>query len=176
MVVSGGGCRRSAGPTGSCNTNRPCRGDDRSVILCAVVVSSKQRRRPVAAGDDEPKVRAERARSIGPFCFQLIRETADPAPSTNARWCDRCRRAHRPVRVAGAELAAEPWTGGSGVSAPMGSTRCCPAHASARPALRRRRSNWRWRLCRPPNYADRGVNPAGHRGDRVGLVGITRGL
>jgi putative transposase len=39
----------------------------------------------VAAGDDEAKVRAERARSIGLFRYRLIREAADPAPSTKAR-------------------------------------------------------------------------------------------
>jgi transposase InsO family protein len=37
------------------------------------------------SGDDEARVRAERARSIGLFRYQLIREAADPAHSTKAR-------------------------------------------------------------------------------------------
>lgn len=36
-------------------------------------------------GDDEQQVRAERARSIGLFRYQLIREAADPAHSTKER-------------------------------------------------------------------------------------------
>ena len=36
-------------------------------------------------GDDEAKVRAERARAIGLFRYQLIREAADPAYSTRER-------------------------------------------------------------------------------------------
>jgi transposase InsO family protein len=39
----------------------------------------------VAVGDDEAKVRAERARAIGLFRYQLIREAADPAHSTKQR-------------------------------------------------------------------------------------------
>jgi hypothetical protein len=39
----------------------------------------------VAVGDDEQKVRAERARAIGLFRYQLIREAADPALSTKQR-------------------------------------------------------------------------------------------
>jgi putative transposase len=39
----------------------------------------------VAVGDDEVKVRAERARAIGLFRYQLIREAADPAHSTKER-------------------------------------------------------------------------------------------
>jgi putative transposase len=39
----------------------------------------------VAVGDDEEKVRAERARAIGLFRYQLIREAADPAHSTKQR-------------------------------------------------------------------------------------------
>jgi len=39
----------------------------------------------VAVGDDEAKVRAERARAIGLFRYQLIREAADPAHSTKER-------------------------------------------------------------------------------------------
>src|SRR2546421_10870975 len=37
------------------------------------------------ADDEEQKVRAERARLIGLFRYQLIREPADPAHSTKAR-------------------------------------------------------------------------------------------
>ena len=39
----------------------------------------------MAVGDDEVKVRAERARAIGLFRYQLIREAADPAHSTKER-------------------------------------------------------------------------------------------
>jgi len=39
----------------------------------------------VAVGDDEARVRAERARAIGLFRYQLIREAADPAHSTKER-------------------------------------------------------------------------------------------
>ena len=39
----------------------------------------------MAVGDDEAKVRAERARAIGLFRYQLIREAADPAHSTKQR-------------------------------------------------------------------------------------------
>jgi len=39
----------------------------------------------VAVGDDEAKVRAERARAIGLFRYQLIREAADSAHSTKER-------------------------------------------------------------------------------------------
>jgi putative transposase len=36
----------------------------------------------VAGGNDEERVRTERARAIGLFRYQLIREAADPARST----------------------------------------------------------------------------------------------
>jgi putative transposase len=39
----------------------------------------------VAVGDDEAKVRADRARAIGLFRYQLIREAADSAHSTKER-------------------------------------------------------------------------------------------
>ena len=39
----------------------------------------------MAVGDDEAKVRAERARAIGLFRYQLIREAADAAHSTKER-------------------------------------------------------------------------------------------
>ena len=39
----------------------------------------------MAVGDDEARVRAERARAIGLFRYQLIREAADPAHSTKER-------------------------------------------------------------------------------------------
>jgi putative transposase len=39
----------------------------------------------VVVGDDEAKVRSERARAIGLFRYQLIREAADPAHSTKMR-------------------------------------------------------------------------------------------
>ena len=39
----------------------------------------------MAVGDDEAKVRAGRARAIGLFRYQLIREAADPALSTKER-------------------------------------------------------------------------------------------
>ena len=57
----------------------------RAAILWAVVCCRQQRRRPVAVGDDEARVRAERARAIGLFRYQLIREAADPAHSTKER-------------------------------------------------------------------------------------------
>jgi hypothetical protein len=40
---------------------------------------------PPVVGDDEVKVRAERARAIGLFRYQLIREAADAAYSTKER-------------------------------------------------------------------------------------------
>jgi putative transposase len=40
---------------------------------------------PVAASDEEAQVRAERARRIGLFRYQLIREAADPTHSSRAR-------------------------------------------------------------------------------------------
>ena len=39
----------------------------------------------MAVGDDEAKVRAERARAIGLFRYQMIREAADSAHSTKER-------------------------------------------------------------------------------------------
>ena len=72
-------------------------------------------------GDDEAKVRAERARAIGLFRYQLIREAADPAHSTRERGRmvrDSPPRAHRPVRAAGAYFPAavdrwiRDWRGG----------------------------------------------------------------
>ena len=39
----------------------------------------------MAVGDDEARVRAERARAIGLFRYQLIREAADPVHSTKVR-------------------------------------------------------------------------------------------
>jgi putative transposase len=39
----------------------------------------------MAGKDDEAAVRAERARAIGLFRYQLIREAADPELSTRAR-------------------------------------------------------------------------------------------
>ena len=39
----------------------------------------------MVVGDDEANVRAERARAIGLFRYQLIREAADPALSTKER-------------------------------------------------------------------------------------------
>ena len=40
-------------------------------------------------GDDEVKVRSERARAIGLFRYQLIREAADAAHSTKERFGER---------------------------------------------------------------------------------------
>ena len=103
----------------------------------------------MAVGDDEAKVRAERARAIGLFRYQLIREAADPAHSTKERGQMvrelAAARAHRPVRAAGADLAGRPSTAGSGTGAAAGSTRWCPARASAPRAPRRRCWSWRWR-------------------------------
>ena len=42
-------------------------------------------------GDDEAKVRAERARAIGLFRYQLIREAADAAHSTEGARQDGAR-------------------------------------------------------------------------------------
>ena len=57
-----------------------------AVNLCAVVCFKDSKGGgPVAVGDDEVKVRAERARAIGLFRYQLIREAADPAHSTKER-------------------------------------------------------------------------------------------
>ena len=69
-----------------CNTSRPCRRrrSRRKSVRCRVF-DRQQRRRPVAVGDDEARVRAERARAIGLFRYQLIREAADPAHSTKER-------------------------------------------------------------------------------------------
>ena len=103
----------------------------------------------MAVGDDEAKVRAERARAIGLFRYQLIREAADPAHSTKAAGQAGARarlaRAHRPVRAAGAVSRGRPWTAGSGTGVPAGSTRWCPTRASAPRAPRPRCWSWRWR-------------------------------
>ena len=64
---------------------------------------------PMGARADEAAARSERARAIGLFRYQLIREAADPAHSTRAR--GRLVRAvaavehTRPDRAAGAGLA-----------------------------------------------------------------------
>lgn len=61
---------------------------DWAVNLCAVVCFDRQQGKgaaPVVVGDDEVKVRAERARTIGLFRYQLIREAADAALSTKQR-------------------------------------------------------------------------------------------
>ena len=81
-----GGCWRRAGRVPQCNTSRPCRRrrSRRKSVRCRVF-QGQQRRRPVAVGDDEAKVRAGRARAIGLFRYQLIREAADPALSTKER-------------------------------------------------------------------------------------------
>jgi putative transposase len=64
----------------------PAADADHSVILCAVVcLKDSKGGQPVVVGDDEARVRAERARAIGLFRYQLIREAADPAHSTKER-------------------------------------------------------------------------------------------
>ena len=77
-----------AGLAGSAGATRvdPAADADQAVnpVRCRVF-QGQQRRRPVAVGDDEAKVRAERARAIGLFRYQLIREAADPAHSTKER-------------------------------------------------------------------------------------------
>jgi len=47
--------------------------------------SSDEEVPPVTANDEEVRVRAQRARAIGLFRYQLVREAADPAHSTKAR-------------------------------------------------------------------------------------------
>lgn len=60
----------------------------------------------MAVSDDEEKVRVERARAIGLFRYQLIREAADTAHSTKGTGKVGARAgfpgAHRPVRPASA--------------------------------------------------------------------------
>ena len=92
-------------------------------------------------GDDEAKVRAERARAIGLFRYQLIREAADTTHSTKERGKmvrELASREHtdpfgRPVRT-----RARPSTAGSATGVPAGSMRWCPPRASARHAPRQR--------------------------------------
>jgi putative transposase len=55
------------------------------VILSAVLYGQSVEVRVVTGVEQEQKVRAERARAIGLFRYQLIREAADPAHSTKAR-------------------------------------------------------------------------------------------
>ena len=95
----------------------------------------------MAVGDDEARVRAERARAIGLFRYQLIREAADPAHSTKERGKMVRELASRstPIRLGGGGgSAGRPSTGGSGTGALAGSTRWCPARASARQSARTR--------------------------------------
>src|SRR5256885_6149242 len=79
------------------------------------------------ADDEEQKVRAERARLIGLFRYQLIREPADPAHSTKARG--------RLVRALAAREHTDPF--GRPVRV-------------ARQTLNRRIRDWRARGVRPP--------------------------
>ena len=84
--------------------------------------------------------RTERARAIGLFRYQLIREAADPALSSRARGRlvreIAARRAHRSGRAAGSGSPGTPWTAGSGRGAAAGSTRWSPIRASPRRGCR----------------------------------------
>ena len=94
----------------------------------------------MAVGDDEAKVRAERARAIGLFRYQLIREAADPAHSTKERGKmvrELASREHtdpfgRRVRIS--RQTIDRWIRDWRAA---GSTRWCPARASAPRAPRR---------------------------------------
>ena len=102
----------------------------------------------MAGRDDETTARAERARAIGLFRYQLIREAADPRfrPRPGAGWCAQiAAREHTDPFGRRVRSPATPWTGGSGPGGRAGSTRWCPP-APAGPADRRPRcSRWRWR-------------------------------
>ncbi len=102
----------------------------------------------MAVGDDEEKVRAERARAIGLFRYQLIWEAADAAHSTKQRGKmvrELASREHTIRSGGGCASAAKPSTAGSGAGGPAGSTRWCPTHASAHRVPRPRCWSWRWR-------------------------------
>ena len=100
-------------------------------------------------GDDEVKVRAERARAIGLFRYQLIREAADPAHSTKERG--------KMVRELASREHTDPFGRRVRVSRPdhrpldqgLAGRRVRRAgaqrRASARRAPRRRCWSWRWR-------------------------------
>ena len=65
----------------------------------------------MAIGDNEDKVRAERARAIGLFRYQLIRDAADGAHSAKERGKlvrELAAREHTPVRAAGADQPTDP--------------------------------------------------------------------
>lgn len=86
----------------------------------------------MAGRDDEATARAERARAIGLFRYQLVREAADPQLSTKARGrLVRAIAAGTPTRQGvGSGFPATPWTVGSGPGVAVGSTRWSPARGS----------------------------------------------
>jgi len=103
----------------------------------------------VAVSDDEEKVRAERARAIGLFRYQLIREAADAALSTKeqgkmvrelASW-EHIDPFGRRVRISRPSIDhwIRDWRAG-GFDALVPNPRQCTHHA-----LRPRRWSWRWR-------------------------------
>lgn len=89
----------------------------------------------------QQQTRTERARAIGLFRYQLIREAADPTHSTKHRGlliraiaqADHTDPFGRRIRV-----SRKPWTGGSGTGVRVGSTRWCPAHVNPTSAPRPR--------------------------------------
>ncbi|BBX73993.1 hypothetical protein MSHI_18990 [Mycobacterium shinjukuense] len=102
----------------------------------------------MAVGGDEEKVRAERARAIGLFRYQLIREAADAALSTKERGKmvrELASREHvdpfgRRVRMSRQTIDRwiRDWRAG-------GFDALVPNPASAPRALRSRCWSWRWR-------------------------------
>ena len=103
----------------------------------------------MGARAEEAAARSERARAIGLFRYGLIREAADPGavdPGPGPAGAGGRRgRAHSTRPGGGCGSRATRWTGGSGRGGAAGSTRWCPARASARRGCRSRWSRWRSR-------------------------------
>ena len=122
--------------------------------------------------DDEARVRAERARAIGLFRYQLIREAADPALSTKERGKmvrELASREHidpfgRRVRISRQTIDRwiRDWRVG-GFDALVPSVR----HAPRVP--RRRCWSWRWR------YAGLGAHRRSHSADLAHPAGLGAG-
>ena len=101
----------------------------------------------MAVRDDEAAARADRARAIGLFRYQLIRGgrrpwavVEGPGPAGPG---DRRSRAHQPGGAAGSGLPLPTSTAGSGRGVAAGSTPWCPTRASRPRGFRW--SCWRWR-------------------------------
>ena len=120
--LGGRGCCRRAGPPRPAGVDQHelplTPGGSSSVIIAACPDTDEHGEHdeevahPMAVRDDEAAARTERARAIGLFRYELIREAADPGLSTRARGrlvrADRRARAHRPGRAPGAGLPRHP--------------------------------------------------------------------